>query len=242
MGDPFDKAETRRNLLMAGFIVAWVVGLVWALFASLSGGSDVAAVDDVPPGNSLTSSPAQHSTHGAAQTSPAQPRLQRCQEVYVAQRAVLHDAAVAVAQWQVHIGAMNKLVVGVLTLHQASQFWAQTRVRAHAHLVAFDRALRHLHRQAADCGSGAKDPTEAASRKLHRCRSAVAARKAVLQVARASLRTWAMHMKHMDMLRSGMISPAVAQALWIKKWHEGQQEVNQYRVAVHKARSYGNAC
>jgi hypothetical protein len=51
-----------------------------------------------------------------------------------------------------------------------------------------------------------------------------------------------MHMKHMDMLRSGMMSPSQAEAIWIKSWHQGQQEVNQYRSAMQKAEAYPPAC
>ena len=243
MGDWYpDEPKTGGYLLRGGIIGAVLVGLTWAVFAWTGGGSDFGATNADSFGHHSTSNPAQQSTPSAAHTSPAQAKLQRCHRVYLAQRPVLHDARVAVAQWQVHIGAMNQLVVGVLTLQQASQFWAQTRVGARAHLVAFDTALRHLRRQAATCGDGATVAPNAPSTKLDRCELAVAARNDVLHAARASLSTWAMHMKHMDMLRSGMLSPSEAQALWIKSWHEGQRQVNRYRSAMRKADSYSSTC
>ena len=50
------------------------------------------------------------------------PYLARCREVFAAQRRPLGTAADSLSQWEVHIGAMNKLVTGAITLPQATQF------------------------------------------------------------------------------------------------------------------------
>jgi hypothetical protein len=245
-----DKSDERRNLsrraraLLPGMLIgAVLVTLVWAISALVADGSDSGASLIDAPGHRSVPSRAPSPVPNAPASSPTQAQLQRCLRVTTAQGPVLRDAGAAVAQWQVHIGAMNKLVAGALTLQQAKQFWAQSRVGARDRLIAFDGALRHLNEPPHDCGQasavGAAQPT---GMKLRRCELAVSARDDVLHAARDALSTWRMHMKHMDMLRSGMLSPSRAEALWIKSWHQGQQEVDRFRSEMRKAHVYATIC
>ena len=101
--------------------------------------------------------------------------LARCREVFDAQSAPLRAAAASLGQWEVHIGAMNKLVVGAITLKQATQFWNQTRVGASTKLKSFAAAREPFQQRSARCptpsNSGTAIPVERRA-----CYRAVAAR------------------------------------------------------------------
>jgi hypothetical protein len=135
-------------------------------------------------------------------------------------------------QWQIHIGAMNQLVLGAISLQQATQFWSQTRVGAHARLRAFREAEAPLRQPSVLCPAA---PTTASPGKVVRCEKAVAARFHVLGTAQVALGTWRTHVMHMEMLRDGTMTPQQAEAAWLKSWHEGQREVTRYRTAAQAA-------
>jgi hypothetical protein len=230
------ESRAGRWLLWGGALVMVAVlalGSVWVLSESGPGRS-----------HSSTASDASNSQeHGAALSSDAGVRtpsaqLQRCRRVYNAQLAPLLAAGTAMPQWQIHIAAMNQLVLGLISLKQATQFWSQTRVDARRHLHAFDAALARFHRRSARClplGPAADEP-------LQRCAHAVIARNHLLRAARTALRTWSGHVRHMEMLRTGMMSAAQASALWLQSWHRGQQEVNHYRSVLRAARADPAPC
>jgi hypothetical protein len=128
---------------------------------------------------------------------------------------------------------MNKLVVGAITLQQANQFWASTRVGAQARLRAFAAAEAHLNGLTVRCPA----PTAGAvPRELHQCERAVAANWHVLHLAGTALATWGHHVKAMEMLRMGTMSPATATQMWLQSWHAGQDQVTRYRAAVAATR------
>lgn len=226
-----------NNTMYGVFIGALIVVLVWAMFTVMRGsaGSPSASqprqATDAGTAAAIASDDSAPSEAGA---DPAKAWLNRCQLVYAEQQRPLRAAGVAMSQWQVHIYAMNKLVLGAITLQQANQFWNQTRAGARAHLRAFIAARRHFDGRTVHCRPVGSGPH---GRQLGRCERAVAARNGVLDTARAALATWGMHVRHMEMLRDGMMSPARAQRLWLENWHEGQHEVNQYRSAEHDART-----
>jgi hypothetical protein len=167
-------------------------------------------------------------------TSPVDDRLSRCQEVYTAQEQPMKAAESSMSQWEVHIGAMNKLVVGAITLAQATQFWSQTREGARTLLHDFAAADRHYEQRSARCPHTV--PSTATGGELGTCTKAVAARNRVVHTARRALATWRMHVMHMEMLRNGEMTPEQATSLWLKSWREGQGEVDDYRAAVRDAR------
>jgi hypothetical protein len=175
----------------------------------------------------------------SGQQSPPQSRaepLSRCRGVYVAQQQLLHAAGSAMAQWQMHIEAMNKFVLGMNTLEQANQFWNQTRMAARARLRAYATAEAQLSQLTIRCPA----PDDwSAPPELQRCEQAVAANWDVLRLAHTALATWRLHAKDMDMLRLGMMSPAHATRMWLTSWHEGQSQVTRYRAALEATRGLG---
>jgi hypothetical protein len=238
-----------NNLLYGIFVGAVLVGLVWTFTGTLRG-SD---------GSSAAGGPVASDTEGAAglvnagsTPSPTNPYktpsptnshdkqalraevLSDCRKVYHSQQSPLRAADTAMVQWQVHIGAMNQLVLGVISLPQATQFWNQTRVGASAHLHAFQKAVSKLSQPSTLCPA---PPSATSSGALVRCEQAVAARFDELRAARVALGTWGMHVMHMEMLRDGKLTPQQATSLWLKNWHEGQQEVTRYRAASRAARA-----
>jgi hypothetical protein len=210
---------------------ALVVGLVW-LGMDWSGSRPP---DQTAARVSTTQGASQGVATSGATRAPDD-RLSRCQEVYAAQTEPLRTAARSMSQWEVHIGAMNQLVVGAITLHQATQFWSQTREGARSRLHSFAAADRRFQQRSARCpNAGASGLTG----ELRTCTQAVAARNRVLHLADRALATWHMHVRHMEMLRTGKMTPQQATSLWIKSWHAGQAEVNDYRAAVRAARGTG---
>ncbi len=59
----------------------------------------------------------------------------------------------------------------------------------------------------------------------------------VLGLADTALATWHRHVRDMEMLRMGTMSPARATQMWLQSWHEGQRQVTRYRAAVTATRS-----
>jgi hypothetical protein len=128
---------------------------------------------------------------------------------------------------------MNQLVVGALTLSQASAFWNQTRVAAYRHIGDFDTAERALRRKGIDCPMPDLLGT-AASPELRACSQHVAAEADQLDAARTAIRTWSHHVKAMDMLRMGKLSPTKATQMWLSMWQRGKDEIDRY---THAART-----
>lgn len=237
-----------NNTLYGMFIGALVVLLVWMFSTALRGSGDPSstggsAVSRSGPqaelANAGSGAPTAMGSPSSAGGTPDKKALRAavlndCREVYRTQTPPLRAAADAMAQWQVHIGAMNQLVLGVISLQQATQFWNQTRVGARANLHAFQVAVAPLEQPSARCPTPPRP--QARTGPLVRCESAVAARFDVLQASQVALGTWRRHVRHMEMLRQGKMTPQQAEALWLQSWHEGQQEVTRYRAAVKASR------
>jgi hypothetical protein len=164
----------------------------------------------------------------------------RCQQALQTLSAPLQAAQPAMDQWEVHIGAMNKLVVGAISLDQANAFWNQTRVGAQHRITAFRSAMGAMRRTGVDCpapGTLPRDSTPA----LRSCATRVAADLRALGAARTAIGTWNMHVSDMERLRTGKLSGTKAGEMWLSMWHRGQQQVRDYRAAVRDANSAG-AC
>ena len=142
-------------------------------------------------------------------------------------------------QWNVHIGAMNKLVVGAITLQQATAFWNQTRVGAYDRIGRFQDADAQLERRGVDCpaprllGSGA-------SPALRGCARHVAAELRALDSARTAIATWNHHLQAMDQLRACSLSPAAATRMWLSMWQQGVHELDRFREAADAAWNHGS--
>lgn len=157
-------------------------------------------------------------------------RAQRCVDAARALEAPLQAARPALRQWDVHVGAMNKLVVGEITLQQATAFWNRTRLGAQRNVERFRTAWDDVERTGVDCP--APDLMGPAPAPVRACSRLVAAELGVLRTARTSVTTWDKHVHHMDMLRMGTLSPEDATQMWLTMWKRGVQELRSYRTAA----------
>jgi hypothetical protein len=141
-----------------------------------------------------------------------------------------------VSQWEVHVGAMNKLVVGQISLQQAGAFWKQTRVDAYHRINQFERAASRLQEHGVDCPAPSLLPKSAPA-PVRECSRQVGADLQALSAARTAIDTWRNHMRAMEMLRMGKLSPSMAEKMWLSMWQRGQHEIQAYQAATHAAHS-----
>lgn len=222
------------KLVALTFVVGTVLGLSgMALWAAVDDGGDdgaatvpssLVAADELQP-QSDDSSKSPTTPAAAADT-----RAQRCLDAANELEAPLEAAGPALDQWDVHVGAMNQLVAGEITLQQATQFWERTRQGAHRNVERFHTAMADLKATGIDCP--APDLVGRAPTEVRSCARLVDAELGVLRAARSSVRTWGTHVHHMDMLRMGTMSPDDATAMWVTMWQRGVQEIRDYRTAM----------
>ena len=60
---------------------------------------------------------------------------------------------------------------------------------------------------------------------------AEAAQLDVVRAATTSIDTWSEHIRHMDMLRLGTLSPEDATRMWVSMWQQGVRDLDAYRLA-----------
>ena len=135
----------------------------------------------------------------------------------------------AVEQWRIHINAMKDLVAGRINLDEATAFWEATRVQGKHSLAAWMRTDESYRAARTEClppdtGSGPDDALQA-------CRVVQQGGDAVLAAARATLPDWGRHIRHMDALRNGKLSPTRALHLWHGMYPNGRDGVRQYDAA-----------
>ena len=140
--------------------------------------------------------------------------LAQCRAAWDAVQDVLDAAEPSLRQWEVHIAAMNQLVAGEITLAQASAFWERSRVDAQERYDAF--AARDRGEDTGRCTvSGA-------------CARAVSAAEDTRGAARTALSRWSHHIADMNRLRAGLLSPEMAQQMWLSNWRQGAAELRVY--------------
>ena len=221
------------RLLALTFLVGTILGLLGVVLwvsvmgddggdASLQASSRSVADEPEPaPRDDASSAPAQQ---------PADTRESRCSAAAAALKAPLGAAGPALRQWDVHVDAMNKLVVGEITLQQATAFWNQTRLGAQRNVDRFRKAWTALERTGVDCPAPALlGPAPAAVRS---CSRLVEAELGVARTAKTSIDTWDTHVHHMDMLRMGTLSPEKATEMWLAMWRRGVRDLDAYRAAA----------
>lgn len=224
--------ERDRRPMISGFLVGALagmvaLGLVWATTAIL-------ADSDSDSGRVATTAMTGMATTDAepsqqTQSSPEPSQEDRCRQADAELAGPLRAAVPALDQWEIHIGAMNKLVVGAITLQQATAFWDQTRVGAKRNLDRFYSATRQVPVAGVDCPSPGS--LTQASAALRSCARHVAQERQAFEAARIAIQTWKKHIRHMEMLRMGHMSPATATRLWLASWQEGNRELQAYRRA-----------
>lgn len=213
-----------------------LLALVWVVVAAVTGGSDQSQSSLGGAGGADASTGSRPSVVAAP---PRAERSERCAGAAQSLEEPLTEAAPAMDQWEVHIGAMNKLVTGAITLPQANAFWNQTRVGAHHRIAAFDQAMAAQRRHGVDCPAPRMLPSRA-SAAVASCARRVAADARALRIARTAVATWGRHVHHMEMLRDGTMSPATATQLWLASWQRGADQLHDYRIATRAARRAGS--
>jgi hypothetical protein len=222
------------KLLALTFVVGTILGLAgMALWAAVDDGGDDDATATQAGGLSIAEQLHSEGADEPAESPPttaADTRAGRCTDAARTLEAPLAAARPALRQWDVHVSAMNQLVVGEITLQQASAFWNRTRVGAQRNVERFRTAWADVERAGVDCPApGLMGRAPAAVRS---CARLVDAELGVLQVARTSIGTWDKHVHHMDMLRLGTLSPEDATQMWLSMWQRGVQELKAYRTAA----------
>ena len=243
MDDRGIPAYLRAEVAVIGILLVILAVLVWGAFSL----TDEPTPETDQPGivgvdEPLTESaePSNEDDVTTSESPATATRMERCISAHEALQAPLEAAPPALDQWQVHVGAMNKLVVGEITLQQATAFWNRTRVGAQRRVAAFDAAWAALRRDGIDCPSPRL--MAPATPALRPCARQVEAEIRVLEAAQKSIRTWAEHVQHMDMLRMGTLSPEDATAMWLSMWQRGVRDLDAYRVAARAAAQESTGC
>lgn len=149
--------------------------------------------------------------------------LAGCARVWQAQTTALGAAGRAAEQWRVHVGAMNQLVAGEITLAQARAYWNRTRVGAASRVAKFEAADGEYADLAPDCPG-----SSGGSKELATCTSGIAARDRALSAGAASIATWKHHITDMDLLRAGQITPEQATRMWLASWRAGVAQLDTF--------------
>ena len=223
--DPSTSVPAFAVGLLVGAVI---LGLVWVGSATM--GEEADSGSKAPPrrASSLLSEPA---------PAPVvrRTRHDRCVDAVARLKPPLEAAGPGMDQWRVHVGAMNKLVLGEITLQQATDFWDRTRVGAKRRLAWFDEAGDEAERRGLDCPTPGR--LGRASSEVRDCAARIAADEATWLAARRALQTWATHVEDMDMLKMGHLSPQDATAMWLASWKQGVREIDAYRGAAKASRS-----
>jgi hypothetical protein len=230
-----DTGRRDSSTTVMTVVAALLVGLGLGAVAILVWAGPVA--EDRPVAaerSSATEAQSASAVPTASSGDPEPSRLDRCAAASAALRGPLGTAGPALEQWAVHIGAMNQLVAGEITLQQASDFWNRTRLGAQRRVDRFAAAWAAARHRGIECPAPVVAPPNP---ELRPCVEQVAAEIRRLEAARTSLRTWDEHIHHMDMLRLGELSPADATAMWISMWKRGDRDLQAYRTAASQERA-----
>lgn len=225
---PVAPARLLALTFLAGAVLGLLGVIVWVAVDD-DGDEDRQALQ--ASSSSAASEPAPPSSDGSQPAQPAaDTRAQRCSDAAAALEAPLDAARPALRQWDVHVEAMNQLVVGEITLQQATRFWDQTRLGAQRNVERFRKAWTSLERTGVDCPEPVLLGPAPAS--VRSCSRLVDAEMEVARTAKTSIDTWDRHVQHMDMLRLGTLSPDEATEMWLTMWRRGLRDLDAYRAAA----------
>jgi hypothetical protein len=234
LGETEGDARTIAAFLVGALVGLVSLGLVWGTTVLLTGGDGSEVAASMATATVTLGADSNDDTATPAPTS----RIDRCRRADAALAESLRAAVPALDQWEVHVGAMNKLVVGAITLRQANAFWNRTRVGAGRRLDSFYAAARRSRSAGTTCPSP-RHLTQA-SAGLRSCAERVVAEQQALEAARIAMRTWKAHVRHMEMLRMGQMSPTTATRLWLANWRRGVQQIRTYRIAEPAVKGSGS--
>jgi hypothetical protein len=233
--EPASRSSLTPRGVLAGVLVVCALALIAATAFGWDRGGDpgpqakaatqaglVQDLADALPSATQQSSPPS-SPSAAATAEPAADARSDCRALLSAESATIGRAVDALAQWRVHVRAMNKLVGGQITLAQANAFWNSTRVGAARRVARFERAEQQFHAAFDNSGCSGEVPA--------RCQEAAQARGATLFAAQTAVGTWKHHVMDMEMLRMGHLSPAKATRNWLRNWKQGVAQLRDFHDA-----------
>jgi hypothetical protein len=234
---PDEKRGVAPEFIFGGLVGMLVLGLVWVTTAVVAG-------DEPKDGSGV----AEQGIAALSQASPSvdqeveeptvfRTRLDRCRVAAERLAEPLRAADPAMDQWTVHVGAMNQLVVGAITVRQARDFWEQTRLGAIRKIDRFDDATDPVRRAGLNCPVSSR--LGEASGPLRSCVHRVTADERTLEAAGTAIRRWQHHVHDMDRMRLGLLSPAAAGRMWVADWQKGVREIEAYQSEAKAARQSG---
>jgi hypothetical protein len=234
-----DPWKLRFWMFLAGLAAgALIVGVVWGV-QSMYGSGDESSTDGSARPRSAGQSADQESTPKTEnktenKTQNTVTRREECRDLLQSQARLLRTGERPLAQWEVHIGAMNQLVAGAISVEQARAFWDETRVGAQRNLARYESARQRLEPAERGCRPRAGHVHHGQG--VGKCRAAVTARTRAVQALDTTLATWREHVRHMEMLRTGRMSAEHAGQLWLASWETGNQQVRDYHAALRASR------
>jgi hypothetical protein len=241
MSQPEEPKQGRAWAFLAGALAgALVLAIAWWGATALPPDDQAGGPprgEETPSGTVGPSASALSGEEAASGETAVDTMMSRCREVFAVQETGLAASAHSLDQWEVHIGAMNKLVTGAITLKQATQFWNQTRFGAASRLKRAAAARQRFGERTARCPK-ARD-LASRSTEVRSCQQAVEARNRALRLATTSLATRKVHVHHMEMLRRGEMTPEDATRMWLQSWRTGDAQVRAYRNAAQEAEATG---
>jgi len=238
----YDEPDDERTIpaFLVGAVAGMVaLGLVWAMTVFLDGAETDSRRGATSAETSVAASPGSTGTTApkpgqeAVAATPSSPQ-NPCEAADAALAAPLRAAAPAMDQWEIHVGAMNKLMVGAITAEQAGAFWSESKVGATRNLKRFDAANEGSDTAGTDCPAPDK-VSQAAPPGLRSCARHVARERTALEAAGTALQTWKGHIRDMKMLDMGHLAPDEASRLWLANWERGIKEIRDYRAAQRAA-------
>jgi hypothetical protein len=198
--------------------------------------ADVRSADASPSAGRTTTAPS------APRTSPSDAVFRRalasCRSASTTQAQDLQAAKASLDRWSTHIRAMNQLVAGKITPEQAKAFWTASRTGAAQEVARFEAVDKRSRGVSTQCSAPPGISDHAAHlQHLAACRQAADAKEAELSSSRTAIATWRRHIRDMELLRAGKISPFTGLMRWNKNWKKGDAELQHYREMREAAMS-----
>jgi hypothetical protein len=232
-----DRSGTAPAFLLGALLGMLILGLVWITASVLQDDAPSEAIAPEPDVTANLSGAEPLREDEQAIVVIRKTRLDRCQVAAGRMAAPLQAADPAMGQWEVHVGAMNKLVVGAITLQQATDFWESTRLGALRKIGRFHDAGTTVRREGLNCP--VRSRLGRASEALRSCVDRVTADEQTLRAARTAITRWEHHVHDMDRMRLGLLSPATVSKRWLVDWQKGVREIEEYKSAAKAAARSG---
>jgi hypothetical protein len=221
----------RRSHLRA--VPAVVLAVVAAGLVAL-----MIAILQQPDDRATTAEPPSRSGATAVTSAVEASLAATCRTAVALAERDLQSADAAMVHWRRHITAMTDLVAGRMTLAQATEFWDATRVAGKRTVTTWQRADGEFRRGSRSC----LESSSAGSGPGASCQVRTSAAAVLLATERASLRDWRRHIRQMESLRAGRITPEHALHLWDAMYQRGLSGLRQVDEATKAFREVPATC